>query len=51
MTGLYSFVQECDDVQLPLELLGDDGAQGGEVLHSVNWGVIQGDGGGWGWSP
>jgi len=30
------------DVQLPLEVLGDDGAQEAEGLHSVNGGVTQG---------
>ncbi len=38
-------------VQLPLEVLGYDGPQDAEGLHSVNWGVTQGDGGKWGWVP
>src|SRR4029434_5890935 len=40
---------EGADVQLPLEVLGDDGAQKAEGLRSVDWGVSQGDGGGRGW--
>jgi len=37
-----------DDVQLPLQVLGDDGAQEAEGLHNVHWGFTQGDGGRWG---
>ncbi|XP_049919742.1 atrial natriuretic peptide receptor 1 [Epinephelus moara] len=37
------------DVQLRLEVLGDGGPQEVEELHSVDWGIIQGDGGGRGW--
>src|SRR4029434_7252880 len=29
--------------------MGDDGAEEADGLHTVNWGVTQGDGGGWGW--
>lgn len=36
---LLSLFDEVADVQLPLEVLGDDGAQGAAVLHSVWWGV------------
>jgi len=36
------------DVQLPLEVLGDDGAQEAVGLHSVNGGVTQGERGWWG---
>ncbi len=39
------------DVQLLLEVLGDDGARETERLLSVDWGVTQDDGGGWGWVP
>src|SRR4029434_5956610 len=42
---------EGADVQPPLEVLGDDGAQEAEGLCRVDWGVTQGDGGGWGWGP
>src|SRR4029434_6545525 len=40
---------EGADVQLPLEVLGDDGAQKAEGLRSVDWGITQGDGVGRGW--
>ena len=43
---LMCFSDEGADVQLPHEVLGDDGAQGPEGLHSVDWGVTQGD---WVW--
>ena len=36
---------EGADVQFPLEILGEVGAQEAEGLHSVDWGVAQGDGG------
>ena len=36
------------DVLLPLEVLADDCAQEAEGLCGVDWGVTQGDGGGWG---
>ena len=45
---LLSSFGEGADVQPPLEVLGDDGAQKAEGLRSVDWGVSQGDGGGWG---
>ncbi len=32
------------DVQLSLEVLGGDGPQEAEGLHSVNWGITQGEG-------
>ena len=44
--SLLSYFGEGADVQLPLEVLGDDGAQKAEGLRSVDWGVSQGDGGG-----
>ena len=40
---LFCFFGKEADVQLPL---GDNGAQEAG-LHSVDWGVTQGDGGGW----
>ncbi|KAF7651031.1 hypothetical protein LDENG_00117000, partial [Lucifuga dentata] len=46
---LLGFLGEGADGQLPLEVLCDDGAQEAEVLHSVDCGVTQDDGGGWGW--
>ena len=46
---LLSSFGEGADVQLPLEVLGDDGAVKAEGLRSVDWGVSQGDGIGWGW--
>ena len=42
---LLGFLDEGADVQLPLEVLGDDGSQKAEGLHSVNCGVTEGDGG------
>ena len=47
---LCSFCEDAD-VQPPLEVLADGGAQESEGLHNVHWGVVQGDGGGWGWVP
>ena len=44
---LCSFCEDVD-VQPPLEDLADGGAQESEGLHNVHWGVVQGDGGGWG---
>ena len=41
------FLGEGADVQFPLEVLGEDGAQEAEGLDSVDWGVTQGDGGEW----
>ena len=41
---LLGFLDEGADVQLPLEVLGDDGSQKAEGLHSVNCGVTEGDG-------
>ena len=46
---LLGSFDEGADVELPLEVLGDDGAQEAEGLRSVNWGVSQGDGAEWGW--
>ncbi len=46
---LLGFFDEGADVQLPLEVLGDDGPQEVEGVHSVEWGVTQSDWGGWGW--
>jgi len=46
---LLGLLGDGADVQLPLEVLGDGGAQEMKGLHSVNWGVTQGDGGRWGW--
>ena len=43
---LLSSFGEGADVQLPLEVLGDDGPQEAEGLCSVDWGVSKGDGGG-----
>ncbi len=48
---LLCFFREEADVQVPLEVLGDDGPQEAEGLHSVNWGVTHGDRGGCGWVP
>ncbi len=48
---LLCFFGEGADVQLPLEVLGYDGPQEEEGVHSVYWGVTQGDGGGWGCVP
>ena len=45
---LLCFLCEGADVQFPLEVLGEDSAQEAEGLHSVDWGVIQGDGDEWG---
>jgi len=36
------------DIQLPLQVLGDDGVQEAEGLHNVHWGFTQGDEGRWG---
>ena len=38
------FLGEGADVQFPLEVLGEDSAQEAKRLHSVDWGVTQGDG-------
>jgi len=38
------------DVQLPLEVPGDVGAQEAAGLHSITGGVSRGEGGGWGCS-
>ena len=42
---LLGFLDEGADVQLPLEILGNDSSQEAERLHSVNCGVTEGDGG------
>ena len=42
---------DAADVLLPLEVLADDCAQEAEGLHGDDWGVTQGDGGGWGCVP
>ena len=44
---LLGFLGEGADVQLPLEVLGNDGTQEAEGLHRVNWGVTQDDEGEW----
>jgi len=43
---LLGLLGDGADVQLPLEVLGDGGAQGTKGLHNVNWGVKQSDGAG-----
>ena len=45
---LLGFFDEGADVKLPLQVLGDDGAQEADGLHNVHWGFTQGDGGRWG---
>ena len=42
---LLCFFDEGAAVLLPFEVLGDDGAQEAERLHSSDWGVTQSDGG------
>ena len=42
---------DAADVLPPLEVLADDCAQEAEGLHGDDWGVTQGDGGGWGCVP
>ena len=43
---LLCFFDEGADVHLQLEVTGHEGSQEAEGLHSVYWGVTQGD---WGW--
>ena len=43
----WAFFDEGAVVQVPLQVLSDDGAQEAEGLHSVHWGFTQGDGGRW----
>lgn len=43
------FFNQRDDVNFPLEVLGDDGSQETEGVHNINWGVTQDDGRRWGW--
>ncbi|MEQ2311490.1 hypothetical protein AMECASPLE_020593 [Ameca splendens] len=46
--SLQSLLGEGDDVQLPLKILSDDGAQESKGVHNSDWRVTQDDGGGWG---